>query len=89
MSTFETAVIIAILVLFLGIIWTLTEISSLKKKEEKNNPDNLDTKRLQLQAYERLALVVERISLPHVISRASSEGLSYREMQLVLCESIR
>ncbi len=89
MSTFETAVIIAILILFLGVIWILTEISTLKKKEEKNHPDNIDTKRLQLQAYERLALVVERISLPHMISRTNSQGLSYREMQLILCESIR
>lgn len=44
---------------------------------------------LQLQAYERLILLVDRIALPNVISRTHSEGLSARDMQHVLTKNIR
>jgi hypothetical protein len=44
---------------------------------------------LQLQAYERLILLTERIALPSLISRIRHEGLSAREMQALLTESIR
>ena len=44
---------------------------------------------LQLQAYERMALLVDRITIPNLISRISHEGLSARDMQLVLTRSIR
>jgi len=44
---------------------------------------------LQLQAYERLTLLVDRIAIPNLISRTGSEGLTAREMQLVLTRTIR
>jgi hypothetical protein len=44
---------------------------------------------LQLQAYERLILLTERIALPSLISRLKHEGFSSREMQAMLTESIR
>lgn len=44
---------------------------------------------LQLQAYERLILLVDRITINHLVSRISYEGLTAREMQLVLTRSIR
>ncbi len=44
---------------------------------------------LQLQAYERLLLLVDRIALPNIISRTPSEGLSARDMQYVLTKNIR
>lgn len=44
---------------------------------------------LQLQAYERLTLLVDRIAIPNLISRTSTEGLTAREMQLVLTRTIR
>jgi len=44
---------------------------------------------LQLQAYERLILLTERIALPSLISRLKHEGFSAREMQAMLTESIR
>jgi hypothetical protein len=44
---------------------------------------------LQLQAYERMALLVDRITLPNLISRTPHDGLSARDMQLVLTRSIR
>ena len=44
---------------------------------------------LQLQAYERLTLLVDRIAIPNLISRNSYEGLSAREMQMMLTKTIR
>ena len=44
---------------------------------------------LQLQAYERLMLLVDRIALPNVISRSNQGGLSAKEMQALLTQQIR
>jgi hypothetical protein len=50
---------------------------------------NSGTHQLQLQAYERLTLLVDRIALPNLISRLSQPGLSAREMQMVITQNIR
>jgi hypothetical protein len=47
------------------------------------------SRQLQLQAYERLILLVDRIALPNLIQRANQPGLSAREMQSLLTLSIR
>lgn len=44
---------------------------------------------LQLQAYERLILLADRISLNSLINRVNQPGLSLREMQSVLVSQIR
>lgn len=44
---------------------------------------------LQLQAYERLVMLSERIAIPNLVSRVNTAGLSAREMQLLLTESIK
>lgn len=44
---------------------------------------------LQLQAYERLTLLADRIALPNVISRTNISGISAREMQDLLTKQIR
>lgn len=44
---------------------------------------------LQIQAYERLILLADRISIPNLISRMNQPGLSARDMQLVLTQTIR
>jgi hypothetical protein len=44
---------------------------------------------LQLQAYERLILLTERIALPNLISRTNQPGLSVPEMQMMLVQSIK
>ena len=74
------ALIIALFVFFQTRSW----------KEDKAPEDNSFTTRpLQLQAYERLVLLCERISLPSLISRVSQPGLSAREMQVFLNETIK
>ena len=44
---------------------------------------------LQLQAYERLVLLTERIALPNLISRLNQPGISAYEMKLILTENIK
>jgi hypothetical protein len=44
---------------------------------------------LQLQAYERLILLSERIALPNLVNRLNAQGLSSRDMQGLLTETIR
>ncbi len=61
------------------------------KKINTPNPTNNNTAayNIQLQAYERLALLVERIALPNVIARLNQSGIGARDMQLILTQSIR
>lgn len=47
------------------------------------------TRQLQLQAYERLILLTDRIALPNLIARVNTPGLSARDMQSLLIQSIR
>jgi|SRR6185437_6226070 len=47
------------------------------------------TRQLQLQAYERMILLTDRIALPNLIARVNTPGLSARDMQSLLIQSIR
>ena len=44
---------------------------------------------LQLQAYERLTLLSERISLPNLINRTNQPGMTARDLQMLLTQSIK
>ncbi len=46
------------------------------------------SKMMQLQAYERLALLVQRISIPSIISRVSNPEYTARDMQLAIVQNI-
>src|SRR5205085_7208743 len=61
------------------------------KKGTGNSDENIDpaTRTLVLQAYERLTLLVDRIALPNLISRVNQNGVSAREMQLLLTRSLK
>ena len=66
--------------------------SFLLLKKDKNNfltvPNSENTK-LQLQAYERLSLLVERIALPNLISRLNVPHATAQDMQMLLTSTIR
>lgn len=51
--------------------------------------EKMNTTALRLQAYERLVLLTERISLPNLISRLNQPGLSAIEMKIILTENIK
>lgn len=90
MTIFETVTIILLLVLILAIVWMLTEFATLKK-DLGDAPLQMDpeTRRLRLQAYERVTLLAERIGLTSVLSRIPSAGLSARQMQGALADEIK
>jgi hypothetical protein len=79
--------------LIVAVIALLTSVYALliksKQQVSKTADDNFLTKPLRLQAYERLVLLAERIALPNLISRLSQPGISAREMQFLLLESIK
>jgi len=60
-----------------------------KAPKSANDKDSFNTRLLQLQAYERLVMLAERIAIPNLISRVNQPGLNAREMQLLLLESIK
>src|ERR1044071_4654697 len=74
---------------FIASVSTFVILSRNTKDEELTSPDVFNAKILQLQAYERLVLLTERIALPNLISRANQPGLGAKEMQLLLLESIK
>jgi hypothetical protein len=63
-------------------------VNDLRKK--RTSPENdFNTRPLQLQAYERLVMLTERIALPNLVSRANQPGLDSKQMQRLLIESIK
>ena len=89
MSTFETVVIILLGVVFLAVIWMLTDFAALKRDIKERVGPNPETLKLRLQAYERLTLLAERISLQNLLSRVPNAGLSSRQMQNSLVDAIK
>ncbi len=62
-----------------------------QKEAREDRPDeiSLTTRPLQLQAYERLVLLCERMAFPDLISRVSQPDLTARDMQILLLETIK
>lgn len=89
MSVFETIQIIVLLLAVLAIVWLITEVNSLKKRLNESNQPDPETQKLRLQAYERMALLSERIALPNLITRTPASGLSSRQMQSALVANIK
>jgi hypothetical protein len=60
-----------------------------QQEKEKSAAPAAASQPLQLQAYERMMLLVDRIALPNLISRTNQAGLSARDMQALLTMQIR
>ena len=88
-STVLTVVIAVIIGLFIAVlIYLQQKIGVATKSIDK------DTKILKLQAYERLILLANRISVPHLITRLQNDGksnstLSATDQQLLLVSTIK
>lgn len=68
------------------------EMKALETAQATPPPDAagaIPTRQLQLQAYERLILLTDRIALPNLIARVNTPGLSARDMQSLLIQSLR
>lgn len=84
MTTLLTVVIGLMIAGFAGYLFYL---------QRKNQRDENESKRasvsLQLQAYERLTLLTDRIALPNLISRLGNPDISASEMQYLLIKNIK
>ena len=88
MDTATVSLIISVIALIIA-LYVFFQARTWKEDKPATPPESFSTRPLQLQAYERLVLLCERISLPSLISRVSQPGLSAREMQLYLNETIK
>jgi hypothetical protein len=73
----------------LALIISITAFLTSKKQPAAAPMPDYNTVPLQLQAYERLVLLVERISLPNLVGRMNHPHLSARELQVLLLENIK
>jgi len=93
MDTWEMAGAILIALVLGGtlayIFWRERKRAGTEKDTRDTTGPSANTLQLQLQAYERLILLTERIALPNLISRVNQPGLSARDMQILLTQTIR
>jgi hypothetical protein len=85
---------ITLLIAVFGLLvsfYTFYLVNEMRKKKVKTDSDAYNSRPLQLQAYERLVMLAERIAIPSLVSRANQQntGLSSRQMQMLLNESIK
>jgi hypothetical protein len=94
-STNELILAGAIAVLLAGalafLLWKQRKEANQVVKQPTPTPSQpiAPTKQLQLQAYERLILLTDRIAIPNLVNRVNQQGLSAREMQMLLTLAIR
>jgi len=71
-----------------GVLYSIMVLTKKDKKEVTKTNSGISAQ-VQLQAYERLILLVDRIALPNIIARLGKESMSARDMQQLLVQSIR
>jgi hypothetical protein len=72
-----------------GLAVNLAWSRRMKNRKMFTSNDSSPNIQLQLQAYERLVVLVDRIALPNLISRVAQSDVSAREMQMILTRNIR
>jgi len=65
------------------------EVKTVEMAPLAGNAGAPPSRQMQLQAYERLILLTDRIALPNLVARVNTPGLSARDMQSLLTHSIR
>jgi hypothetical protein len=70
------------------LFWKQRKEAASNEKKKETGP-GIDTRQLQLQAYERMILLTDRIALPNLVNRVNQSGLSARETQMLLTQSIK
>ena len=83
---------LSIIISVLALLIALFALFGSKEKQitvETPSTSDPGTQPLKLQAYERLVILCERISLPNLISRVNRPDISAREMQYMLIENIK
>lgn len=72
-----------------SVVYIITTRAKVVNGNDPFSKDNVATTTMQLQAYERLLILVDRIALPSVITRVNHPHIAAREMQLLLTQNIR
>ena len=79
--------------IILASIAVIISLIALFRKPETPPPaqagEKFESTSLRLQAYERLVLLAERISLPNLISRLNQPGIPATDMKIILTENIK
>ena len=88
-TQFTLSIVIAVVIggLAAFLLWKQRQIYNQGLKEEDKM--NAETRQLQLQAYELLILLADRIALPNLISRVNVAGMSLQEAQYLLVNNIK
>ena len=89
MDALTVLFIVSMVVFIIGsffVLWGRNKKTGNKPASE--NASSL-SHQMQLQAYERLTLLVDRIALPNLISRLNKSDLTAKEMQLLLIQTIK
>jgi len=88
MTESTLSIIISIVALLISII---SFFISKAKKQATPTPagEKFNSTPLQLQAYERLAVLCERIAIPNLISRVNHPLATAKEMQALMIENIK
>ncbi len=86
---FDNEYVVLFIVVLVGVMAYFFFLKDKPKSEVVTKPVQSGSVSLQLQAYERLILLVDRIAIPNLISRTAHDGLNAKEMQLVLTRTIR
>lgn len=96
LATLKIVMELSVISMIVAVVALLVALAAMFRNGKKNGElqpvkpaGNFNSVPLQLQAYERLVLLTERISLPNLISRISQPQLSAKEMQLQLLDNIK
>ena len=76
-------------IIFGCIFYLLTELKKLRAEVDVKRPPSADNSVLRLQAYERLTLFTNRITLKNLVNRLHSNDLSALELQAGFIEAIK
>jgi len=89
MTLLNLSLVLSILALTFTLALSFYIIYLEKNKPSFTSTQNYNSLPLQLQAYERLAVLCERIAIPNLISRVSNPEATAKEMRTLLNESIK
>lgn len=59
------------------------------QRRKASSSKNISPKQMQLQAYERLTLLADRIALPNLIARLNQSDAHAKELQMLLTQTIK
>lgn len=89
LDTGSVIFIVAVSALIVAAMYFILTKMKSPAEDKSELAKNSSSAAMQLQAYERLIILVDRIALPHLISRVNQPHASAREMQLLLTQNIR